>query len=285
MSEKPFQIFISHSSKNKEIAERFYWLALTNQLTVWYDVRYLEAGEELRGQLRAGIEQSQVYLLFLTPEALASEFVRYEMAVARQRVEDFGDIQPLVVKLTAGIELDEWWSQFVFEDWSSDPSEAAQLVPFLSKLMGRDPVGWITEASFLTPNPSDVFENESRTVIEHARNATLYYLSAIKSILESPGKTPQELAETYTQLTELSLLRELPTISGGWIPIRPGEVEFIHPVRMRAQPQVEMYGLPETYRFESTGTHIATRIRILDAATGELVTHPVPFSVGLSAEL
>lgn len=287
MARKPFDLFISHSSKNKEIAERLYWLAVTNQLSVWYDSRYLEAGLQLRAQLEKGIAQSANYLLFLTPEALSSEFVRFEMGVAKARVERHGDLKVIVVKLSAEVELDEWWNQFVFEDWSQNPSEAAQLVPFLSRFLGTDPVGWITEASFLSQTPSTVFTNESRTVIEHARNATLYYLSAMKAVMQNAGATAQERAETLDQLAQLSLLQELPAISGASIPIRPGEFEYIHSVRMRIPPRVGLMGLPEDYVFESKGNHISTRVRILDARTRQLVTHPVPlaFSMTLDAEL
>lgn len=285
MMEKPFDIFISHSSKNKEIAERFYWLALTNQQTVWYDSQFLDAGLKLRDQLKNGIEQSRLYLLFLTKDALQSEFVKYEMEIARQRVEEYGDLQPLVVKLSEGIELDVWWDEYFYTEWSNDPNEAAQLVPLLSRLTGRDPVGWITEASFLAPNPSEVFVNESRTIVEHARNATLYYLSAIKSIMLNPGNSAEEQIQTLNGLSQLALLDELPIISGGWIPIRPGEIELIHPVRMRRVPKIELIGLPEKYTFDATGTQIATHIKIIDKQTRELVKHPVPFSIALDAEM
>lgn len=287
MSDKPFNIFISHARKNKEIAERFYWLALTNQLSVWYDFRCLEAGENLRNQLKKGIDQSQIYLLFLTKETLESEFVQFEMQIARERVETHGDINPIVVKLSEGVELDQWWNQYFFADWTHERSEAAQLVPFLSQLIGRDPVGWITESSFLTPNPSEVFVNESRTVIEHARNAVLYYLASIKSIIQNPGVSPEEHTQTLNDLSQLALIRELPTVNGGWIPIRPGEIEIIHPVRMRKAPEIELIDLPSEYTFESTTTPIATRLRFIDQKSREQIKHPIPFAIStaLDAEL
>lgn len=57
---------------------------------------------------------------------------------------------------------------------------------------------------------------------------------------------------------------------------------------MRIPPRVVSKGLPDRYKFELLrNDEISTRMLIVDAETGEVVKHPVPFSfeVGLEAEL
>lgn len=57
---------------------------------------------------------------------------------------------------------------------------------------------------------------------------------------------------------------------------------------MRIPPRVVQHGLPERYQVALLrNDEISTRISIVDAESGEVVTHPVPlsFAVVLEAEV
>lgn len=86
----------------------------------------------------------------------------------------------------------------------------------------------------------------------------------------------------------MSLLKHIPAIKVGWIAIGSGVFEHIHPNRIRIPSRVVPYGLPDRYKVALlSNNEISTRMSIVDAATDEVVRHPVPFSfeVELEAEL
>jgi len=278
-----FDYFISHSSRNKEIAERFYYLLVSNGLRPWYDIAFLEAGHDLHQQLKRGLDSSGAYLLFATREALSSPFVQMEMGWARARGESEPDFRSIVVKLD-DCELDAWWSSRKYENWDPNLDEGAQLVPLLAHLAGIDTVAWTSTASFLSANPSSVLVNESRTLAEHNRNFALYYLAAIGGLLSAPHPAT-ESSDTMAKVSALELFKHLPKLSGAVVPIEPGIYEFIHAVRMRVAPRVTAIGLPDQYVIQSEGNEVSTVVRVLYANNCELVRHPVPLSLEFDAEL
>ena len=88
-----------------------------------------------------------------------------------------------------------------------------------------------------------------------------------------------EHQDTLQKLLGLSLLEQIPAIQAGLIPIAPGVFEHIHANRMRARPRVVPNGLPVQYKVALLrNDEISTRMSTVDAETGEVVGHPVPFS-------
>ena len=71
-----FHVFISHSSKNKELARLAYYNAITNGLNPWFDEALFDAGDEMVPTLEEAIADSAAYLLFASQEALNSESPR-----------------------------------------------------------------------------------------------------------------------------------------------------------------------------------------------------------------
>ena len=79
-----FHVFISQSSKNKEIAKLAYYNPITNGLNPWFDEALFGAGDEMRPTLEAAIADSASYLLFSSQEALNSKWVQLEMTTATE---------------------------------------------------------------------------------------------------------------------------------------------------------------------------------------------------------
>jgi hypothetical protein len=284
-----FHVFISHSSKNKEIARLAYYNAITNGLNPWFDEALIGAGDEMLPALKAAIADSESYLLFASQDALNSKWVQLEMTVAAERNNDDPTFRLLVVKLDDQQELPVWWNQFLFQSWRVD-DQAGSVIRLLEALMGRKINPWITGAAFLSKDPSNVFFNESASLAEHSRNWVLHYLGHIKGLLQAVSTVgcQAEHQDTLQKLLELSLLEKIPAIQLGWIPIEPGIFEHIHPNRMRIPPRVKMHGLPDRYDFKLLANNeIFTRMAVVDKSNGEIVRYSVPFSftTELDAEL
>ena len=284
-----FHVFISHSSKNKELARLAYYNAITNGLNPWFDEALFEAGDEMLPTLEKAIADSEAYLLFASQEALSSQWVQLEMNIAAERKKGDPTFRLLVVKLDDHHVLPEWWDQFLFENWKAN-DQAGSVIKLLESLMGRKITPWITGAAFLSRDPSNVFFNETASLAEHGRNWVLHYLGHIKGLLQAVTSVGSQVEhqDTLRKLLELSLMEKIPAIQSGWIPIEPGVFEHIHPNRMRTPPRVKMHGLPDRYDFRLFATNeIFSRMAVIEKVSGGVVRHPVPFSVTteLDAEL
>lgn len=274
-----FDVFISHSSKNKEIARLTYYNGIANGLRPWFDESLFAVGDEMLPTLEAAIQDSTAYLLFASEQALDSTWVQHEMQFADARREKDPGFKLIVVKLE-DCELPESWKAYLYADWRAD-DQAGSVIKLLEAMLGRKLAPWITGASFLSSEPSAVFLNETATLAEHSRNWVLYYLGHVKGLLQAVATVghPAEHHDTLQKLLGLSLLERVPVIQAGWIPIEPGVFEHIHANRMRIPPRITAHGLPTQYMVQLLANNeVFSRVTILDARSGEVVRHAVPFS-------
>lgn len=146
-----FDVFISHSSKNKEIARLTYYNGIANGLRPWFDESLFVAGDEMLSTLEAAIEDSAAYLLFASDYALASRWVQNEMRFAVRRKGVDPDFKLMVVKLD-DCSLPEWWQAYLYSDWRVD-DEPGSVLRLLEVMLGCKFSPWITGASFLTVIP------------------------------------------------------------------------------------------------------------------------------------
>ena len=282
-----FDVFISHSSQNKEIARLTYYNAISNSLRPWFDEAFFSAGDEMLPTLKSAISDSNTYLLFASEEALASIWVQNEMEFAEEQKVRDPNFRLLVIRLDASTNLPDWWRSFLYNDWILE-DEAGSVIRLLEAITGRKIFSSITGAAFLSAEPSSVFFNKSASLAEHGRNWVLYYLGHIKGLLKALATVgnPSEHQDSLEKLLGLFLLEQMPVIQPSWIPIQPGVFELIHPNRMRIPPRIIVHGLPEQYSFNLVANNeILTRISFIDKVTGETVLYPIPFSVELDAEL
>lgn len=94
-----FNFFLSHSSKNKELAKLIYYTSLANGLRPWYDEEFLKLGDHLEQTFEKAIWESESYLLLASKDSLESEFVRFEIETAVKRWEKDRSFKLLVVRL------------------------------------------------------------------------------------------------------------------------------------------------------------------------------------------
>jgi TIR domain len=282
-----FDLFISHSSKNKELARFIYYIGISNGLKPWFDWALLHVGDDMKRDIRQGIADSAAYLLLYSKEAITAEsWVPFEMEVAKEKRKNDSAFRIIVVKLD-DLDFPEWWNQFLYAKWDSS-DQPGSIIRLVESMLDRKIFPGITGAAFLTSVPASVFANQSASLAEHTRNYILYYMAHVTGLLRAVTKAgvAAEHQDTITKLLKLSLLNQLPTLQGGWMPCAPGEYEFIHANRMRCPPHISIQGLPSHYEYKIIhNDEVSTRISFHETATKKLVETPVPFSAIFDSRL
>jgi hypothetical protein len=77
----PYAVFISHSSKEKWIAEQISKEFTTLGAKTWLDVKDLRGGDEIRRSIKRGIRASQEAVVLLSAHSITSQWVIYEVAI------------------------------------------------------------------------------------------------------------------------------------------------------------------------------------------------------------
>lgn len=78
----PFRVFISHTYADTEFCRRFVAVLRGAGCDVWYDEHNLGVGGELRRAIEQSIASSDVFIVILSPAALASDWVTAESSAA-----------------------------------------------------------------------------------------------------------------------------------------------------------------------------------------------------------
>ncbi len=80
-----YSLFISHSTQDKEFAERLHNDLQANGVRCWYAPHDLRSGRKVYRQIDEAVRAYDKLLLILSPASMASEWVRTEIAIARKR--------------------------------------------------------------------------------------------------------------------------------------------------------------------------------------------------------
>jgi len=275
-----FDFFISHNQANKELARFIYHNAIFNALSVWYDESLLSGGDHLRSELELGLRQSNGYILLYSLNSSRSEYVQFEMEIAKEIKQGNNDFKILVVRLD-NTEVPEYWRTFIWINWDENdvPKSIIQLI---SDITERPTIMGLASSASLNNIP--LFTNESCTMAEQSRNYIIYYLCHVRQLIQNLGTLGYEieLRDSIIKLLSLSLFETIPNLQGGLLQIRPGVYELIHPVRMRIPPRISLIGLPERYNWEKIDNHcneISTQFRVISRETNQPIPYPVPIKI------
>lgn len=80
-----YDVFVSYNHKDAEIVRRLVEALETHGLTVWYDNESIRVGENFMREIEGALEQSQVFLLVISPDYLSSQWDSFELGVALSR--------------------------------------------------------------------------------------------------------------------------------------------------------------------------------------------------------
>ncbi|HSK70496.1 MAG TPA: toll/interleukin-1 receptor domain-containing protein, partial [Pyrinomonadaceae bacterium] len=79
MSQKfEYDVFLSHSSKDKEVVRELAERLKSDGLRVWLDDWILKAGDPISLKIQHGIEQSHTLVMCMSPDFFASEWTKLE---------------------------------------------------------------------------------------------------------------------------------------------------------------------------------------------------------------
>jgi hypothetical protein len=79
------QIFLSYSQKDSHTASQLVDALEKRGLRVWYDKGKLRIGDSFLRGIEKALEQSDYFILLLSPEYLKSQWTNFEMGVALTR--------------------------------------------------------------------------------------------------------------------------------------------------------------------------------------------------------
>jgi len=77
-----YQVFISHSTKDKWIAQQLDQLLQTRGVATFRDDRDIEGGAKIPEEIREQLHRSKELLVLWTPQAIESKWVSMEVAMA-----------------------------------------------------------------------------------------------------------------------------------------------------------------------------------------------------------
>ncbi|MBT3323354.1 MAG: toll/interleukin-1 receptor domain-containing protein [Anaerolineae bacterium] len=78
------EIYISYARRDFEFAAQLYQFLSKRKFSVWFDRESVQAGEDWRLSIAQGIQESAIFLIILSPDAIKSYTVQKELALAEQ---------------------------------------------------------------------------------------------------------------------------------------------------------------------------------------------------------
>lgn len=144
----PTSVFLSYSSKDREICQRLATDLNSCGLKVWCDQRSLRAGEALTEETLRGINSSYWFIPILSPNALASQWWSLELAAAMEKETASEASAHILPVLYRDCEVPERLHDLAHADFRYSYSEG--LTSLLNAL--NAPVQGQIEASLLSEN-------------------------------------------------------------------------------------------------------------------------------------
>ena len=134
-----YSCFISYSTKDQEFAERLYADLQVNGVRCWFAPHHVQGGKKLHEQIDAAIRLHERLLLILSPDSINSEWVKTEIAKARQR--EVKEKRRVLFPVKMGISFEQLmdWEYFDSEIGKSSAREIREYyIPDFSKWKSHD---------------------------------------------------------------------------------------------------------------------------------------------------
>lgn len=105
---RPFDAFLSHRHVDRVLVDRLYSL-LTEKagLSIWYDAYQMGGGDSIRTVLQRGVEQSRGMLVVGSAEAVESNWVEDELAIAEVERNDSREFRVIPLRIS-GADVDRF---------------------------------------------------------------------------------------------------------------------------------------------------------------------------------
>jgi hypothetical protein len=97
-SAAPTEAFLSHSSKNGAFADRLASVLSGHKIKTFYSKKSIRGAQEWHDEIGAALKRCDWFLLVLSPQSVASRWVKHELIYALQENRYRGRIVPLQYK-------------------------------------------------------------------------------------------------------------------------------------------------------------------------------------------
>lgn len=134
-----YSCFISYSSKDQDFAERLYADLQTNGVRCWFAPHHIQGGKKLHEQIDAAIRLHERLLLILSQDSINSEWVKTEIAKARER--EVKEKRRVLFPVKMGISFEQLkdWEYFDSDIGKSSAREIREYyIPDFSKWKSHD---------------------------------------------------------------------------------------------------------------------------------------------------
>jgi TIR domain len=83
--EKSYDVFLSHSTKDKKFVRTLAEALKRRNLRVWYDESNIRVGDTFLSSMGDALEHSRYFVVVVSPEYLSSSWANFELGVALGR--------------------------------------------------------------------------------------------------------------------------------------------------------------------------------------------------------
>jgi len=117
------RVFISHSTKNGKFADALVERLRDHYIATWYAPRHMPGGY-FKSKIEAALAECDWFLLVLSPEALASEWVKMEVDTAMADDRYYNKVIPILAEACDWKSLHENLGRYQSFDYLLQPKEA-----------------------------------------------------------------------------------------------------------------------------------------------------------------
>ena len=89
------EVFLSHSSKDRRFARKLAAVLQANGLAVWYSETHIQGATQWQDEIGKGLQRCNWFLVILTPNAVKSKWVKFELQYALNDSRYDGRIVPV----------------------------------------------------------------------------------------------------------------------------------------------------------------------------------------------
>jgi TIR domain len=140
-----YSCFISHSTKDKEFAERVHSDLTAEGIRCWYAPHDMQGGKVLVDQIDEAIKHYRKLLLILSPNSIKSDWVKVEIAKARAHEKQQGASVLFPIRLCSFNALQKW--KYIDNTSGEDHAEAIRKFHIPDFSNWTDPASY--QAAFL----------------------------------------------------------------------------------------------------------------------------------------
>ena len=178
-----FDVFVSHSSRDKAVAARLFAAFRNHGLTVWNDDNAIAPGENWISRISQAAQTASNFVILISKSSSNSVYVNSELAAAISAKESDNRKRIFPVIIEKDVDIPSFISQYQYIDISDQSSLENNVSRLISAI----------EAS------SDVFSDDAKIAMDSLRSSADFQLSQIQ-------KESAELARTKTRFEYINLI-------------------------------------------------------------------------------